>query len=81
MPRSHSRAAIDRLENTKPIVSPISEVVWQQPTVTSVETSKLVNTHNDPTNKSNQTIHMLKSQERVDVESQTLPVKGISPQK
>ena len=42
MPRLHSGAAIDRLETTK--LSPIPEIVWQQP-----QETHLIDIHNKPT--------------------------------
>ena len=51
MVRLNSGAAIDRLETTRTILPPISEVFWQQPTETSVEISKLVNNDKKHTTK------------------------------
>ena len=75
MPRLHSVAAIDRPETTQLKLPPIPEVVWQQPQETHVP--NIYQTYNNETHKNT---HMPESKQRSDVESQTLPIKGTSPQ-
>ena len=64
MPRLHSGAASDRPGTTK--FPPIAEVVWQQP-----QETHLIDTHNKSTNN---------YKHKIDVESQTLPLRETSPQ-
>ena len=81
MPRLHPGAANNRRGTTRAILLPVPELVRQQPPNISAETSRIVNTHKDPTIKITQTKHMPESQEEIGVESQTSPVKGTWPQK
>ena len=64
MPRFHPGAVNERRETTRTILLAVPEVVWQHPPNTSLETSKVVNTHKDPTIKVTQTKHIPESQER-----------------
>ena len=75
MPRLHSGAAIDRPETTQLKLPPIPEVVWQQPQETHVP--NIYQTCNNETHKNT---HMFESKQRIDVESQTSPIKETSPQ-
>ena len=75
MPLLHSGAAIDRPETTQLKFPPIPEVVWQQPQETHVH--NIYQTFNNETHKNT---HMPESKQRSDVESQTSPIKGTSPQ-
>ena len=68
MPRLHSGTASDRTEITKKSkLSPIPEVVWQQPTENDTKQDNLNNINKDSTLKTN-------------VASQTSPPKGNQPQ-
>ena len=74
LPRLHSVAAIDRPETTKQL-PPITEVVWQQP-----QEMQLCDKYKNPTSNINNTTHTLYFKQKNDVESQTSPIKEISPQ-
>ena len=74
MPRLHSGAATDRPEVTHLILTPIPEVVWQQPQENHVN-----NIHNDLTKEIQNDTHMPK--QKNDVEAQMSPIKETSPQK
>ena len=75
MPRSHSRAAIDRPEVTHLTLPPISEVVWQQP-----QKTHLTKIHNILTNEPHKDIYIREFQQKNDVEAQTSPIKETSSQ-
>ena len=75
MPRLHSGAAIDRPETTQLKLPPIPEVVWQQSQETLVP-----NTYQIFNNETHKNTHMPESKQRIDVESQTSPIKETSPQ-
>ena len=75
MSRLHSGAATDRPQTTHLTLSPIPEVVWQQPQETHV-----INIHKTLTNKTHKTTQMLESKQRSHVESQMSPMKETSSQ-
>ena len=72
MPRLHSGAATDRPKTTHLKLSPIPEVVWQQPQETDVP--------NIYQTFSNENTHMPESKHTSDVESQMSPIKETSAQ-
>ena len=73
MPRLHSGAATDRPEANHLTLSPIPEVVWQQPQKTHLTTI-----HNDLINETHKHTHTPK--QKNDVEAQTSPIKETSSQ-
>ena len=73
MPRLHSGAATDRPEVTHLTLSPIPEVVWQQP-----QETQLINIHNDLANEAHKDTHSPK--QKNDVEAQTSPIKEVASQ-
>ena len=75
MPRLHSRAAIDRPETTHITLPLIPEVVWQQPQETHV-----LNNYQNLTNETHKITHMPELKQKIDVESQTPPMKKTLPQ-
>ena len=75
MPRLHSGAAIDRPETTHLKLTPIPEVVWQQPQETHVP-----NIYQNLNNETYKNTHTPESKQRTDVESQASPIKGTSSQ-
>ena len=81
MSRLQSRAALDRPVTTRTILQPISEFTWQQLPDTSGELSISVNTGNKSSIDTTQNTHTPDSQQKVDEESETLPLRGISGQK
>ena len=73
MPRLHSGAAFDRPEITK--LSPIHEIVWQQP-----QETKLSDMYKNSTTSINNSTHTPEFKQKIVVESQTSPIKQTSPQ-
>ena len=75
MPRVHSGAVTDRPEITHLTLTPIPEVVWQQPQETHLRTIYQTLTYG--IHKSTQ---MPKSKQKIDVELQTSTMKQTSSQ-
>ena len=77
MPRLQSEAAIDRPQTTYTTLPlpPFLEVVWQQPPETNINII-----HRNPTTETHNNTRTLKVKPRSDVESQSSPMKGTSPQ-
>ena len=74
-PHLHSVAACDRPETIEiPKLLQIPEVVWQQPSETSIEKSNLDNTNNDFT------IQFTQATSKTTVANQMSPPKGTQPQ-
>ena len=72
----HSETAYDRPEIDKTTrLSPISEVVRQQPPETAVNHHKLDDNHNDTASNTNQRIQEVENKQLTDVASQTSPPK------
>ena len=75
MPRLHSGAAIDRPKLTHLTLSPIPEVVWQQP-----QETHLTIIHNVLTNETHKNTHQPEFKQRIDAEAQTSPLRETSSQ-
>ena len=76
MPRLHSGAATDRVENNITKFPPIPEVVWLQPLQTN-----LVNNHNDSITGTHVNTHTPQVTQGNDVEKETSTTTRTSPQK
>ena len=74
MPRLQSRATTDRLETITSVISPILEVVWQQPTETP-----LFNTHKNSSSENHRNTHTPEVKRKNDLEPQS-PIRETSPQ-
>ena len=75
MPRLHSGAMVEKPETTNPTLSPIQEVVWQQP-----QGTHLINIHKILTTETHKKTLLLEFKQRYDVEPQTSPMKKTSHQ-
>ena len=81
MPCVHPGAASDRPVTTKTAqLPPIPEVVWQQPTETSLNQYNLHIINNHPTIQTAQDTQQLTDAHVFNAASQTSPHKGIQPQ-
>ena len=73
MPALHPGAPIDRPETTE--LTPIPEVVWQQP-----QETHLIDMYKNWTTNFNNGSHALEFKRRNEIESQTSPMKETSTQ-
>ena len=81
MPRPHFGAATDRQEGTRTNFLPIPQLGWLQPKEASLQTSRLVNMNTNFSTETTQHTHTLELKQKNNVEWQTSPLKGNSPEK